>query len=228
MRGHFYNRYDGKSLISATENWPTEGQELFANPAERSNEPDIVQLNWLKSESNDLMMPSAYKDAADFLVEALRKGGDGNHSDRFLFPILYLYRHALELELKEIIRLGIRLGDVPNPKSIEKKLGGHSLLELWKLVESLMTKHWPEGNQSDLIAAKSILTELHRLDNDGQHLRYWMDKEKKPYIYPLPDLIDLSHLRAVFDGLWSMLEGTETAFMEDLSIQRALESEYGP
>lgn len=67
-----------------------------------------------------------YKDSADELVEiALTNGDNPKILDTFIFPILFSYRHSLEISLKHIYMRA--RGAMPK--------GGHNLLILWDNVK---------------------------------------------------------------------------------------------
>ena len=53
-------------------------------------------------------LPVAFKLAADMILDA-HLAAKGSHNDILLFPVLYLYRHCVELKLKDLLLLGIRL-----------------------------------------------------------------------------------------------------------------------
>jgi len=210
----FYDKFSAfrdseGSLDHARMPWPKRGRRLLREP--NCSAPDEVSahLDWLERFSGDKMMPSAYKEAADLLVEALLKGGDGSHPDRFAFPILYLYRHAAELQMKEIIRIGLRLEYLHDSEQLEHALAAHSLYTIWNQVKSILTQHWPDADESQLSAAEAIVNDLHQTDRDGQHLRYPTGKDNVRYKCTLPDRIDLLNVRKVFDGFWAMLDGSQ-------------------
>lgn len=66
-----------------------------------------------------------YKNSADELVETVLKyGSDVKKLDTFIFPIIFSYRHSIELSLKHIYLRAF--GRLP--------LGGHNLISLWDVV----------------------------------------------------------------------------------------------
>lgn len=66
-----------------------------------------------------------YKISADELVETVLKyGSDVKKLDTFIFPIIFSYRHSIELSLKHIYLRAF--GRLP--------LGGHNLISLWDVV----------------------------------------------------------------------------------------------
>ena len=76
----------------------------------------------------------AYKIAADRLVDGLQRGPISELYQ--VFPIMFLYRHYLEIRLKEILRIlrdwdGRRDAQIPHT---------HDLPKLWKEVRQLLEK----------------------------------------------------------------------------------------
>ena len=68
-----------------------------------------------------------YKNSADTLVEyVLQHGENPKILDTYIFPILFSYRHCIEISLKHIYRRA--LGEMPS--------GGHNLLILWENVKT--------------------------------------------------------------------------------------------
>lgn len=68
-----------------------------------------------------------YKNSADTLVEyALEHGDNPKILDTYVFPILFSYRHCIEISLKHIYQRA--LGKIPK--------GGHNLLTLWENVKN--------------------------------------------------------------------------------------------
>ncbi len=67
-----------------------------------------------------------YKNSADDLVEiAISNGNDNKTLDTYIFPILFSYRHSIELSLKHIYL---------RAKGVMPK-GGHDLLALWNTIK---------------------------------------------------------------------------------------------
>lgn len=67
-----------------------------------------------------------YKNSADELVKiVVNNAGNTKILDTYIFPILFSYRHCLEISLKHIYMRA--LGKIPR--------GGHNLLSLWDIVK---------------------------------------------------------------------------------------------
>jgi len=115
----------------------------------------------------------AFKIAADMILDSHQSAKRGLHHDTLLFPVLYLYRHCLELKLKDLVLLGvrIRLFDLTKVAGILEK---HELCPLWTKAKRLILDSYPKDDEAQ--AAEAIINEFHRVDPDGQTLRY--DRKK--------------------------------------------------
>jgi hypothetical protein len=159
-------------------------------------------------------MPDSYRDCADFLVETLRRGSDGNYADQFIYPIVYLYRHATEMQLKRIIEIGMRAGLKAKSSNMAKLLGGHGLSRLWDEARCIIDQTWPNSDEDATNAVEKMVREMDAADPDGQHLRYSRAKDGSGFKPKLPNRTDLLHLRESFAGLWTYLNGSTDGLLE--------------
>lgn len=83
-------------------------------------------FGWQNKDEALLGLREGYKDSADRLVEiALENDNNIKILDTFIFPIMFLYRHSIEISLKHIYQRAFgKMSD-----------GGHNLLELWDNVK---------------------------------------------------------------------------------------------
>lgn len=111
------------------------------------------------------VMPSSYSTAAGELLELATSGQGGN--DLLVYPIAFLYRHAIELSLKEVIHYARRLEDdglgVPH---------GHELDKLWERTSALLQKIAPDRSEPGREEVGRIIAELHELDEKSMAFRY--------------------------------------------------------
>lgn len=85
-----------------------------------------AHFGWQNKDEALYGLREGYKNSADELVEiALECKGNPKILDTFIFPIMFSYRHCLELFLKHIYQRA--WGKLP--------AGGHNLLVLWDQVE---------------------------------------------------------------------------------------------
>ncbi len=195
-------------------NWPKKGDRAF--------KPSISSADHARLEAfvmpSDGMYITGFQRAADMIVEAA-KSDDGNPDD-LIFPVAYLYRHHLELMLKDMIRLGIRIGAIevrahsnsePCPNCGHRKVikdwqSEHNLHRLWNLVKSLLTEVWPDGPTDDINAAERMILQFHELDSSGQEFRYAKDKKNTPHLQNAPVCVDLVNLKATTDAVSTFLD----------------------
>ena len=180
-------------------NWPKKGDKVF-KPSPPSVAGVPLEAFVMPSEGTYLV---GFQRAADLIVEAARSES-GNPDDLF-FPVAYLYRHHLELMLKELVRLGVQMGSLDE---CERILGGHNLQELWKTVQQLIMEAWPGRPPEDLIAAEHSILEFHKLDPSGQAFRYARDKKGAPHLQAAPPVVDLTNLKGVVDGVSRFLDAS--------------------
>lgn len=85
-----------------------------------------AHFGWQNKDQALYGVREGYKNSADELVKiALENGNNPKILDTFIFPILFSYRHSLEISLKHIYMRA--RGKMPK--------GGHNLLNLWDNVK---------------------------------------------------------------------------------------------
>jgi hypothetical protein len=88
-------------------------------------------------------------------------------------PLMYCYRHAVELRLKHVWTVAgwLELAqDAPVPEPLE----GHKLQQLWRDVKLILAERVPPHRRalSELDTAEIVVLELDRLDPSGVGFRY--------------------------------------------------------
>lgn len=89
------------------------------------NMEQSAHFGWQSKDLALYGLREGYKNSADDLVEIALKDATPKTLDTYIFPILFSYRHSLEISLKHIY-LRCR-GSLPR--------GGHNLLTLWDEVK---------------------------------------------------------------------------------------------
>jgi len=155
------------------------------------------------------------------------------NNDSLVFPVLTLYRHSVEVVLKDLIRLGLTMDvydDADLVAILGKDHGGgqlgkgaalakHGLNPLWrhalKLINSIH-----EADERAAVAGE-LIGQLHEVDEDGQSLRYDRDartlRRDEERFRGMPQVIDISNLRHVADELFAYLEGWHSYIVDLLS-----------
>lgn len=142
---------------------------------------------------------SGYKDAADFLVA--HASAVQQDARKFGSPILFLYRHHLELALKNLI---LDCCSLLGRKEDFPKI--HPLNELWKVCCDLLHDISPEMSTNEEIQQTTrLLANFQKVDPNSMTFRYPEDKDKNS---PLLDdvVFDLSNVREVVRKISLLLE----------------------
>ena len=146
----------------------------------------------------------AFKLAADMILDAHEAADDRPHNDRLLFPVLYLYRHCLEVQLKDLIRLAVHC-DFYELAAVEKILRKHRLEPLWEKARPFLIDGYKNPGFDEIEAMVQLFDNI---DDDGQTLRYerTLTDERNEY-ETLPECIDVPRLRKKMDSAYTSLAG---------------------
>lgn len=192
--------------------WPKKGNKAFVSVREgKSFQLDRFHYPFP-------LKPDAFKIAAEMVIDQCEKADRFTLREQIFFPVAYLYRHGIELYLKDIITTGIHM-QFFNRDKVEEALANHNLAKLWNHAKKLLNERWPTADDAPLKAVEAVVNEFHQADPNGQVFRYDEDKTGKPHRYEsLPDRIGLVNMRTTMDGVFSFLDATSGCLRDDLSI----------
>ena len=160
-----------------------------------------------------------YKDAADMVVERAIESKRG--MDTLVYPVAFLYRHYLELCLKELVIHGEQLLD-----KVDSLKHVHRIDLLWKTVRKLLEVVWPDGSSDDLDAVENCICEFCQFDSQSMSFRYPITKDGTPTLLGLQN-VNLQHLKAVMERTSSLLEASSGAINDFLSEKNShFDSDY--
>lgn len=119
----------------------------------------------------------AYKESADILMDRLQNAPYG-YVDRHLhiYPVAFLYRHSVELQLKAIIEKckSVKKSQDTKPRLI------HGLSDLFEQakeeIDSVFTK---ETGSVDISLEEKVVQHLNDLDSSSMTFRYSLDRKGK-------------------------------------------------
>ena len=165
----------------------------------------------------------AYKTAGDRVVDGQQIGPFSEHFQ--VFPIMSLYRHYLELELKGIL-LVLRGWDGGNVQA----LPGHKLTSSWDEVRQLLEKfdnyiiqHWGGVDavqlkkRDDLYnAVEQRVKEFDEIDAKSQNFRYPVNRNLEPNPAKLLDRHEILHIKEVVNALYDNLDGISVGLHETI------------
>jgi hypothetical protein len=168
---------------------------------------------------NETIYAEAFKRSGDKLVDSLCQEGNRAPSDIYFMPITYLYRHSLEIQLKEVIKLSLRLGLIEETKSVSEAMKKHGLHKLWNHARRGIEAFWPreslpDNSKSDVDHAETIIIEFHKIDMTGQSLRYPQDMKGNNTLKGTPETVELTQIKDVFKAIYNFLGGCSSGLSE--------------
>jgi len=202
-----------KDEIPTQTPWPIAGDTLFR---EGSGAWENGRLDW--GHDRWEIYATGYKSAADILAERCLERQFP--ADLLIYPIGFLYRHYLELRLKELVISGQQLLD--EPPDLQHV---HRLDVLWISSRKILERVWPEGSVMDLDAVQACITELCQVDPQSVSFRYPITRDAIPTLAGMGK-VSITNLRDVMGRISALLEGSSMAISEYLDSKRALESDY--
>jgi hypothetical protein len=191
--------------------WPKESDVLF----QKYKYGDGL-YDWTRQGANftlrAMAMTDGYKDAADVLIDATENMG--NRKDILIFPVIFNYRHYLELKMKCIIAdYGQAFSDV------EPNWNSHNLLDLWsrvkKIIDSL--QNGDDDNAATVIIEKHI-KEMNEVDQNSFSYRYHVDTKGNPIEYGSAHWwLDVKNLKRVMNTIYNYFDAVDSHLGQILS-----------
>lgn len=115
-----------------------------------------------------------------------------------IYPILFNYRHGLELAMKWIV---LHYGE----RTIKND---HNLWDLWKICKGIIQKHNASTRDGAIVAVEQVVKDFHDLDARSTTFRYGSDNNNR--VIELPKhLIDLDNTRDVMEGVSNFFNGLD-------------------
>lgn len=175
--------------------WPKKGDRLL-----RSSEDWDRGVEFSNDEiSRHAHIWNGYMTAGAALIKVCEQDRYERHF--LIYPILFNYRHGIELAMKWVVaRYGryssIEIGNIEH----------HNLWDLWKLCKTIIIA---VGSQDESIAVvEQVIKDFHDLDKSALAFRY--SRNKKGAVIALPDgMIDLQNIRDVMCGVSHFFDGVD-------------------
>ena len=151
-------------------------------------------------------MSLGYKDAADLLASRIARE-PWRHA-RLAAPMLFLYRHHLELHLKSLLANAGQLLDAP--QAIPQQ---HYLRQLWSDVRALLLRISPQSDGEWFTRADQVIADFDRLDQGSFSCRYPVDLKGRRSL-PNGFCVDARVPRRMIAELHILLDGASTQIDE--------------
>lgn len=141
--------------------------------------------------------------------------------DAVIEPLVFMYRHWMELRLKHtIVQLSL-LDNASRPIPVK----GHGLIGLWDKMELAFTQHLSEDEREMLSRFRSVVVEFDELDPRGTAFRYPYDLDFKNELSEIRH-INVRHLYAVMRDMSSLLDAIDFVIGQLLEYQAEIQPEY--
>ena len=154
---------------------------------------------------------------ADEGVASIEESGHGH--DFLVYPILYNYRHYIELSLKVVI------SDARNLFGIAEQLPRtHDLLVLWDVAQPLLEEVNPES--ADLYGnVRASIERFNQLDPTAEGFRYPVTSKGAPTLPGLRNL-DLGQVRDVVRRLEAFFSVAQDELQRRIETEREIAQAY--
>lgn len=179
--------------------WPSTGDMAFKKPSFPLQKAQIgaFVLSWPAGHA------LGFKQAADMIVEAAQS--DAQNPDLLFCPVAYLYRHYLELTLKELVEMGLSNGDI---SVSDNRLHEHDLRKLWIKARELIDLVWPSVVRADTDAVERVILEFHQIDKNGDGFRYATDKSGGRNLKSAPYCVCMANMKETMEKISRYLDAT--------------------
>lgn len=160
---------------------------------------------------------SGYKAAADALVNHLTERA--RITESACIPILFLYRHYIELSLKGLLQDIGELVDAQEPLSQR-----HPLLPLWDRFRERLRAYDASQDPTWLDRAAEIIAEMDRFDAGSFAFRYPVDKAGRSMLVR-NQTVDIGQFQDVIAELAIVLDGASAMLGEHVQLKLAMQSD---
>lgn len=196
-----------------------------------------VVLNWHGTPEQEFkFFAEAFHLVAQEAVAALRQnphfGLDGIPTEDFrAYPVVYLYRHALELYMKAVILVGSPMLAIKEMDGVDRQkiLTTHSLDGLRGHLERVFEAfewEWDLGipHFQSLDDFRETIAEIHAVDVHSDAFRYPLDTKGSPSLAS-HFRFDLFQFCEILDGLFLALQGAAIGATEELQAENEARAE---
>lgn len=177
--------------------WPKTGDRLIketkasSTPIGFSNDPI----------SRQVFIWDGYTKAGRALIEQCERNPLDQHD--LIYPILFCYRHSLELAMKWVVD---QYGRYAVPPAVANK--SHDLLQNWNICKDVIVSVGSDGDGPTLKAVEHVIKEFHNIDRTSTAFRYAHCIKGKFNNFPKTG-IDLLNIRNVMEAIDNFFTGVD-------------------
>lgn len=167
-------------------------------------------------------MIKGYSESGEYLADLIID--NPNLKTMYFFPMCYLFRNALELELKQIWFEECAFEFQERCKKLSKSK--HSFEKMWNMINNDLIKHSQgEGDQSVISHAEQYILQINALDSSSSVFRYPVDKYMK-YHFKNSKFFDAKNVGEFFKEISEFLQCVDMMMNEHNQYLADLEAEY--
>lgn len=203
-------RKEDQESIEDQLHWPRENQKIFTEPDTKKYQ----QLSCIDYRGKDHRYVMGFAKAGAVLADAMLRSG--HDLDILVYPMLFSFRHAVELELKLILPDALRCLNEEAPLKFD-----HKLPALWDFVRRAVIAVSP-GSEDSMISTAALLEELVDVDADGTAFRYATRKNGEETFSRR--YVDVKAAAEALLALANSLEAASTVLDEHLKERAEYES----
>lgn len=175
--------------------WPKKGDRLLRGTKNWDRGVDFSR----DGISRHVHIWSGYMRAGAALIDTCKEDSPARHF--LIYPILFNYRHGIELAMKWIIA---RYGRYSSTRICD--IEHHDLWQLWKLCKKIIIEVGSEDESIPVV--EQVIKDFHDVDKSALAFRY--SRNKKGVAIALPDrMIDLENIRDVMEAVNNFFDGAD-------------------
>jgi hypothetical protein len=150
---------------------------------------------------------------------ALERALSRRETDTLVYPIVFLYRHYVELKLKETL---LAAGDLLDHD--ESLVTDHKLLALWRRCRPKLALIWSDSPRDELDDVEEIISELDAVDPGSFTFRYPVNKKGDCSLPPALTHLGLRRFHVAIRKVVDLLEGVSCGIAAYLQDKREMQS----
>lgn len=183
-------------LLNKPFRWPASGDCLFTSAENWWQNAAVAGDTFTRM----VLIEDGFKRAAELLVD--KAAEDNYQGSTLIYPIVFCYRHSLELALKYVIATyGRSAGIMPNTKS-------HDLDVLWPVCRRVIEHFDRTHDNPDLNAVEECVAEFAKIDAGSYTFRYPTNTKGEAIEIDLPP-VDLVKLRETMEAIHNFFTGVD-------------------
>jgi hypothetical protein len=204
---------------------PRKGDLLFRD--DLADWQNNACLNYMPG-GNQFAYTEGYRRGAQQLVRYVTE--NARDQDLLVYPVIFLYRHHIELALKRIIVRAPYLIDRTLTDIEKKHLGTHRLDRLWHDLKPMFVAickaaGWKAPDPEDIEGIDDYIRQLVALDPDSYSFRYAHSKSGDPLLPSDLKGINIRHFAEMMERLASYLDGIDSATDDLADVKAEMDAE---